>query len=142
MWVRMHPQRAPVLEEGGRAELRQKMKVAFCRSFVSPPAGAARRRPRGRWSVCSGNSTGGWSADSHATPCHLNFITDFVLGPQKCQNFLRAAQPWWAARSARKRAEPARKRAGAGGPTHDSAHERAGHDMPRFLLDSFFSPFS
>ena len=56
MWVRMHPQRAPVLEEGGRAELRQKMKVAFCRSFgtarVSPPA-APRSRGGGLRSVAA-----------------------------------------------------------------------------------------
>ena len=40
LWVRMHPQSAPVLEEGERTELMQKVKVAFCRSFgtrVSAP---------------------------------------------------------------------------------------------------------
>ena len=34
LWVRMHPQSAPVLEEGERTELMQKVKVAFCRSFA------------------------------------------------------------------------------------------------------------
>ena len=33
-WVRTHSHCTPVLKEGGRAELRQKVKVAFCRSFT------------------------------------------------------------------------------------------------------------
>ena len=34
-WVRTHSRCTPVLEEGGRAELRQKVKVALCRSFTN-----------------------------------------------------------------------------------------------------------
>ena len=42
-WVRTHSRCNPVLEEGGRAELRQKVKVAFCRSFTNAYYPAAAR---------------------------------------------------------------------------------------------------
>ena len=52
LWVRMHPQSAPVLEEGERTELMQKVKVAFCRSFgrrhVSARRSGRSRRPAAR----------------------------------------------------------------------------------------------
>ena len=60
LWVRMHPQSAPVLEEGERTELMQKVKVAFCQSFGRRHVSARAPPPRASaiWAQAAGAGAG------------------------------------------------------------------------------------